>query len=336
MLCLVARYFAPGFPNPTMSFILIWAIRDLCFEDFEFVAEGGAFFLDCFLDAHAIEVMVDAFEALGVVGVGHVDELFDAFAGDAEDFVVVFFDDFVDFVGFAVEVGFEDGDLGFGNFFDAGFFFLFFLAGFCELFEGAEEEFFEAGAGHSGDGENFAELFDFFENGFEFVGREEVDFVEGGDLGGLAEGFVEFFEFLVDGFVVFEDVFAGGVEDVDEEFGAGDVFEEFVAEAAAFAGALDQAGDVGDDEALVFAAAEFVEVNNAEVGNEGGEVVGGDFWFGIGDDGDESGFAGGGKADDGDVGDEAEFEEEFFFFAGFTAFGEFGGLVSGADETGVA
>lgn len=276
--------------------------------------------------------MVDAFEAFVVGGVGHVDQLFDAFAGDAEDFVVFLFDDFVDFEGFFFEVRLEGRDFFVGDFLDEGSG----VVGGLEFFVGGEEEFFEAGSGDAGDREDFAEFLKFFCGCFEFFGCEEVDFVEGDDLRDFAEGFVEFFEFLVDDFVVFGDFGARSVEDMDQEFGSGDVFEEFMAKAAACTGAFDQPGNIGDDEVLVFAAAEFAEVNDAEVGDEGGEVVGGNFWFGVGNDGDEGGFAGGRKADDRDVGDEAEFEGEFFFFAGFAAFGELWRLVGGANEAGVA
>lgn len=108
----------------------------------------------------------------------------------------------------------------------------------------------------------------------------------------FAEVFVVFFEFLVDDFVVLDRVFAVGGEDMDEEVCAGGVFEEFVAETPAFACAFDEAGDVGDDEVLVCVTTEAGHVDDAEVGDEGGEVVGGDFGFGVGDDGDEGGFAG--------------------------------------------
>ena len=61
---------------------------------------------------------------------------------------------------------------------------------------------------------------------------------------------------------------AGNVDDVDEQAAAVDVAQEVVAEARALSRTLDDAGNVGHDEGNAL-----VNVHDAEVGVEGGEVI---------------------------------------------------------------
>ena len=83
----------------------------------------------------------------------------------------------------------------------------------------------------------------------------------------------------------------GGVDDVHQRGAALDVAQEVVAQAAALAGALDQAGDVGDGEGRLAGR------DHAEVGHQGGERVVGDLGPGPRDRGDQAGLAGAGEAD---------------------------------------
>ncbi len=67
---------------------------------------------------------------------------------------------------------------------------------------------------------------------------------------------------------------------MDEHPGALDVAEKLDSEAGAEVGALDQAGDVGDDVALL--VRRLADRDDAEVWLEGGEGIVGDFGFGGG------------------------------------------------------
>ncbi len=121
---------------------------------------------------------------------------------------------------------------------------------------------------------------------------------------------------------------------MDEDGGAFDVAEELDAEAGAEVGAFDEAGHVGDGEAEVVGG--FADLDDAEVGFEGGEGVVGDFGAGGGEAADEGGFADVGEADEAAVGEEAEFEAEVAGFAGAAEFVFAGGLVDGVGEVLVA
>ncbi len=121
---------------------------------------------------------------------------------------------------------------------------------------------------------------------------------------------------------------------MDEDGGAFDVAEELGAEAGAEVGSFDEAGHVGDGEAeVVWGVA---DLDDAEVGFEGGEGVVGDFGAGGGEAADEGGFADVGEADEAGVGEEAEFEAEVAFVAGAAEFVLAGGLMDGGGEVLVA
>ena len=76
------------------------------------------------------------------------------------------------------------------------------------------------------------------------------------------------------------------VQHVHQGGAALDVAQEVVAQALALAGALDQAGDVGDGEA------DFAGLDDAQVGDEGGEGIVRDLGPGGGHRGDQAGLAG--------------------------------------------
>ena len=116
----------------------------------------------------------------------------------------------------------------------------------------------------------------------------------------------------------------GGVDDVHERRAALDVAQEVVAEAAALAGALDQAGHVGDGERRVAGG------DHAEVGHQRGERVVGDLGPGPRDRGDQAGLAGAREADQADVGDDLELEDDLELVAGLAEQREAGGLALGA------
>ena len=121
-------------------------------------------------------------------------------------------------------------------------------------------------------------------------------------------------EFGEDDVEVAERVAAGlerrAVEHVHQRGAALDVAEELQPEALALAGALDEAGDVGDGEAHV------ARLDDAEVRMQGRERVVGDLRARRRDGGDEARLAGRGVADERDVGDGLQLEEDVALPAG--------------------
>src|ERR1700735_5525627 len=91
-----------------------------------------------------------------------------------------------------------------------------------------------------------------------------------------------------------------------EDAGALDVFEELDAEAGAEVRAFDEARHVGYGEATLIGSV--ADLDDAEVGFEGGEGVVGNLGAGGGEARDERGLADVGIAYEADVGEEAEFE----------------------------
>ena len=202
------------------------------------------------------------------------------------------------------------------------------------VFEGLD-----AFSGDGGDGEEL-QLAALGHGGelFELVGVGYVGF--GGDQdGGLGgEGGVEALELGGDDFEVLDGVGAfagvGDVDEVDDDAGALDVFEELDAEAVAEVCAFDEAGEVGDGEGELVGP--LADGDYAEVGFEGGEGVVGDLGFGGGDARDEGGFADVGVADEAGVGEETELEAVVALFAGAAEFVLARGLVGGGGEVLVA
>ncbi len=121
---------------------------------------------------------------------------------------------------------------------------------------------------------------------------------------------------------------------MDDDAGALDVFEELDAEAGAEVRAFDEAGQVGDGEGLV--VGRVADLDDAEVGFEGGEGVVGDLGLGGGEARDEGGLADVGVADEAGVGEEAEFEAVVAGFAGAAEFVFARGLVGAGGEVLVA
>ena len=107
--------------------------------------------------------------------------------------------------------------------------------------------------------------------------------------------------------------------------------EEADADAAAFVGALDDAGNVGHYERTVVPVAD-----DAEIGLQGGEGVIGDFRPGGGDAGEEGGFPGVGESDQTHVRENLQFQDEPSLHALFARLGETRCLLGGALEMVVA
>ena len=97
---------------------------------------------------------------------------------------------------------------------------------------------------------------------------------------------------------------------MQEQAGTLQMFEEADAQAGAVGGALDETGDVGDDEALVLG----IDPDDAEVRVQGGEGVVGDLRPAA--ESRSGAFAGVGQAEKADVGEYAQFEHQFEFLAG--------------------
>ena len=120
------------------------------------------------------------------------------------------------------------------------------------------------------------------------------------------------------------------VDDVDQHRAALDVAQELQAEALALAGAGDEAGDVGDGEALV------AGLHDAEVGHERGERVVGDLGPRRRQHRHERGLARRREADERDVGERLELEHDVAGVAGLAEQGEAGRLAAGRGERLVA
>ena len=107
-----------------------------------------------------------------------------------------------------------------------------------------------------------------------------------------------------------------------------------MAEAAVFTRAFNEAGDVGEEQAVV--AAGVVVFNDADLGVERREGIGGGAGAGVGEFGGEGGFAGVGETDEADVGNAFEDEAVGAAFAGLAGVGVLGGAVGGGFEVEVA
>ena len=126
-------------------------------------------------------------------------------------------------------------------------------------------------------------------------------------------------------------VHGGHVEQDNKRLAALDVAEEGMTEPDVAVGAFDEAGYVADGDPGVVRV-----FDNADMGIEGGEGVGGDAGTRGRDCGQQRGFAGIGVADEADLGQEPQFEPEMTFFARFTGLGESGCLPRGGGEIAIA
>jgi len=122
----------------------------------------------------------------------------------------------------------------------------------------------------------------------------------------------------------------GAVDDVDDGLAPLDVAQEVVAQAAAFAGSLDQAGHIGDGEGG------FSGHHHAQIGDQRGERIVGDLRLCRRNRRDQTGFAGARVADQADVGQHLELEVDDAFVAFLAEEGEAGRLAGRRGERGVA
>ena len=152
---------------------------------------------------------------------------------------------------------------------------------FIDESPGGFDEGVDALLGAAGDEHDVFAFFEFETNGEAleelvlFLLGKEIDFVEGDEFALLGEGGGVLEEFAADGFVLLDGIGTidgGGIDDVNEGFGALDVAKKIVAETGTFGSAFDKAGDIGDDHAAVTG-----KFNDTKVGRKGGEGVIGDF-----------------------------------------------------------
>ena len=122
------------------------------------------------------------------------------------------------------------------------------------------------------------------------------------------EYWVECAEFADKNLIVVQGIGLARVEQEDEDPRPLDVTEELVAEALAFVGALDQAWNVRQYEAVVFP-----QLDDAQVGFEGGEGIVGQFGSYGGQAGQKGGFARVRVADEPHVGDQLQLQFEQAF-----------------------
>ena len=120
------------------------------------------------------------------------------------------------------------------------------------------------------------------------------------------------------------------VDHVHDERGALDVAQELMSQPAALVRALDQAGDVGDDEAVVVGA------RHAQVGHERRERVVGDLGTSGGELGDQRGFARRRHADERGVGHQLHLQLDPALLGRLAQLGERGRTARRGDEVDVA
>ena len=143
-------------------------------------------------------------------------------------------------------------------------------------------------------------------------------------------------ELLADDRVVGLRVAGGDVHDVHEDTRALDVAQEGVAQAGARAGALDEAGHVGDGRPAMVLGIDRLEVEDAEVRRQGREGVGRDLGIGRRQGREEGRLAGVGQADEPDVGDEPELEPQLAILARLALLGVARRAMGGRREVDVA
>ena len=164
----------------------------------------------------------------------------------------------------------------------------------------------------------------------------QVDLVDHFDLATFGQFGVEAAQLLVDELETGPGIVVAHVldaEDVHQEAGALHMLEEAVAQALAFVGALDEAGDVGDDHAAVRIV--FVD-HDAQIGRQRGEGISRDLGPRRRDLRDEGGLARIGQAQQAGVGQDLQFQAQLAFFAGLAGLGETRGAHGGRLEMLVA
>ena len=188
-------------------------------------------------------------------------------------------------------------------------------------------------AGDGGDGDDLAAEF----GGDALASLGGVGQVHLGDdqeLGPVGQGGAVMLQLLADRPIIGHGVGPvdrGRVDQVDEEPGPFDVAEEFVAQAVAFVGPLDEAGDVGHDEGPIGSG-----VDRPQVGVLGREGVVGDLGMGARDPRQQGRFARVGQAHEPDVGDDLQLEGDPPLLARDAFFVLSGGAIGARLEEGVA
>ena len=163
---------------------------------------------------------------------------------------------------------------------------------------------------------------------------QQIGLVGHRDLGPVGQLHAVLLQLGVDGVEIGNGVpalAAGHVHQVDQQAAAVDVAQEVVAQAGAFAGALDDAGDVRHDEADTL-----VHVHHAQIGVEGGEVVVGDLGVGLAHHAQKRGFAHVGEAHQPHVGQQLQLQHHVVGLAGQARLGKAGHLAGGGGEMLVA
>ncbi len=195
------------------------------------------------------------------------------------------------------------------------------------------EEFVEAFAGDGADGEDFGaggcgELF------LNFGGAGQFAFGEGDNFRATAQIRRVQIQLVADHAVVLHRI--GSIDrrwlhEMDQDAGAFDVPQEFVAEAHAGVRAFNQPRQIGQDEGAVGS-----DFDQTEIGIFGGEGVVGDLRTGARQAGQQGAFSGVGFSDETDVGNYFQFQEQQALFA-FAAGGAFAGrTIGGGFERGVS
>ena len=206
-------------------------------------------------------------------------------------------------------------------------------------------EFLQTFVGCGGDDIHIeTEFFEFrFDEFGQFLGFRHIDLVEDDDSGAFGDWDCAQRQFQLVGIfgkLMFERLVVahritvrfqrGTVDDVGDDFGAFDVAQEFKAEALALGCARNQARHVGDGVPHVSGH------NHAEVRHERGERIVGDFRLGGAHGCDQAGFACGGEAHQGHVGDGFEFENDVTFLAWFAKQRESRSATGAVGQCGVA
>ena len=276
--------------------------------DADGVAVLDAVFLEELVQFHVAPDALETAQGLVIVEVGHGDEVFDAGAGDDEGAVVVTLDFKVRLV-----LGFID------NFFRR---FIRFFHVFFQHRPDPFQELVHAFAGHGADGIDFNAVGGHVvHEPFQVVRiAEEVDFIGRYDLLLARQFFTVFRQFRVDFFIVFDGVAAFDaryVDDVDEDLRPFDMAQEIVAQADAFTGAVDEAGNIGHDEAAVIR-----QVDDTQNRVERREMVRSHFRLSCRHLAQDARLTDAGIAQKADVSQDFQFQAQPPFFPRFPPFGK--------------
>ena len=168
----------------------------------------------------------------------------------------------------------------------------------------------------------------------DLLGGGQVALVAHHDLRPGRQRRAEPLQLLIDLFKVVDGVAALAARDVhhvQQQAAALHMAQKVMPEAHALAGALDQAGDVGADE-----AGPLPHRHDAQRGHQSGEVVVGDLGPRRADGGDQGGLAHVGEADQAHVGDQLQFQRDLDVLAGQARLCKFGHLAGGGGKMRVA